>query len=566
IIFILDQKGKFTFLNQTVNNILDYEPKELIGKPLEHIVKDGDLPQIQYTLNQITQYPEHRQIIEVAFLKKSANDYACFDLELMAIHHIYSETLLSPQANIKRIEHNHSSPEQIITGIYGVARDITEKKRYEQKLSHQLYYDNVTKLPNRLLFLDRLNNHIHQSQRLEKPFAIIYLDIDRFRKINDLLGRKYGDQLLKYFSEILNSGLRSSDTLARVSSNGFLILLPIFKNSNDIVNLIIKIQQKFAKPLHINGHDIYINFSCGIAVYPEHGEQADTLIKHAEMSMYHCKNTQPGQYKFFSTNFGNHFQSSLTIENDIRNAISNDEFEVYFQPQINIQTNKLFGVEALIRWNHPEKGMIYPDAFIPVAEESQLICDLGHWMIVNSMKIKQEWNKNPQLEDIRLAINISANQFSQTEFCNLVLNAMTEHNLDGNQIELEITENVLLENVDEVIEKLKTLGKHGIKFAIDDFGMGYSSLSYLQKLPLNNLKIDRAFISPIQESSDSNSIISAIVSMAKEMDMEIVVEGVENEIQLNYVQNLGCPIVQGYYFAKPMNAKQSKEFALNRLT
>ena len=247
----------------------------------------------------------------------------------------------------------------------------------------------------------------------------------------------------------------------------------------------------------------------------------------------------------------------------IRTALAESQFEVYFQPQFNIKAHKVSGVEALIRWNHPEKGMIMPNDFIPLAEETDLICDIGNWMLDASMQILQQWNINSKLRHIKLAINISATQFAQDEFVPYVLETMQKYNIGGEQIELEITENVLVQNIQQVVSKLKNLGRYGVRFAIDDFGMGYSSLSYLQELPLNNLKIDRSFLNTIQSNEDSNSIISAIVSMAKEMDMEIVAEGVENEVQLNYIRNIGCPVVQGYFFARPMPVEQAKDLALS---
>jgi len=556
LIYMLDNKGTITFINDRVMDFLGYEANELIGKKLSTIVYSEDLPQVEYTFMQNNKFPDVNQTMEFRMISKSsADELLCFESETIVIN----KTLSS-------IVNDKDNVEQIFSGIYGTARDITQKKKFEKQISFQLNHDALTSLPNRILFKDRINYALTQAQRNSSKFAVLYMDMDRFKTINDSMGHPAGDQLLRKMSKRIVDCLRESDTLARIGGDEFLLLMPELSAITDVEVLIKKMQDLLSKPFSVEEQDIFVSFSIGISIFPEDGNNADTLIKHADMAMYQSKRQKKGCYQFFSNHLITQFQPNLTIENDIRKALNEDQFEVYFQPQFNVKVHKISGVEALIRWNHPEKGLIMPDAFIPLAEETDLICDIGNWVLEASMKTFQQWNKNPVLRDITLAINISALQFSQENFCDFVLDTMRKYQITGSQIELEITENVVLQDIRQVITKLKFLSRYGIRFAIDDFGMGYSSLSYLQELPLNNLKIDRSFLSSIQSSKDSSSIISAVVSMAQEMNMEIVAEGVETEVQLNYIRNIGCPIVQGYYFAKPMPASDAKDLALAQVS
>jgi diguanylate cyclase (GGDEF)-like protein/PAS domain S-box-containing protein len=552
LIYLLDNKGKITFINDRVMAFLGYEAKELIGKNFSSLVYAEDLPQVNYCFSQNNQFPDVNQIMEFRLIPKSSPDgLLCFESETIVINTIMPG-LINDKENV----------EQIFSGIYGTARDVTQKKKFEKQISFQLNHDALTSLPNRILFKDRINYALTQAQRNNSKFAVLYMDMDRFKTINDSMGHPAGDQLLRMMSKRIVDCLRESDTLARIGGDEFLLLMPELGAISDVEVLIKKMHLLLYEPFSVEKQDIFVSFSIGISVFPEDGKNADTLIKHADMAMYQSKRQKKGGYQFFSNNLITQFQPNLAIENDIRKALSEDQFEVYFQPQFNVKAHKISGVEALIRWNHPEKGLIMPDAFIPLAEESDLICDIGNWVLEASMKTFQQWNNNSALRDITLAINISALQFAQNNFCSIVLNCMRKYQINGSQIELEITENVVLQDIKQVISKFKFLSRYGVRFAIDDFGMGYSSLSYLQELPLNNLKIDRSFISSIQSSKDSSSIISAVVSMAKEMNMEIVAEGVETEVQLNYIRNIGCPIVQGYYFAKPMPTADAKNLAL----
>ena len=553
LIYMLDNKGRITFINDRVMDFLGYDANELIGKNFSSLVYAEDLPQVNYSFSQNNLFPDANQTTEFRLIPKSSEDnLLCFESETVVINETMTSLISEQDNNI----------EQIFSGIYGTARDITQKKKFEKQISFQINHDALTLLPNRILFKDRIHYALTQAQRNHTKFAVLYMDMDRFKTINDSMGHPAGDQLLRMMSKRIVDCLRESDTLARIGGDEFLLLMPELAEIKDVEVLIHKMRHLLSEPFRVEKQDIFVSFSIGISIFPEDGNNADTLIKHADMAMYQSKRQKKGCHQFFSNNLITQFQPNLTIENDIRKALSEDQFEIYFQPQYNIKTKKVSGVEALIRWNHPQKGMIMPDGFIPLAEETDLICDIGNWVLDASMKIFQQWNKNPALRNITLAINISALQFAQENFCSLVLDIMKKYQINGAQIELEITENVVLQDIRQVISKLKFLSRYGIRFAIDDFGMGYSSLSYLQQLPLNNLKIDRSFISSIQSSSDSSSIISAVVSMAQEMNMEIVAEGVETEVQLDYIRNIGCPIVQGYYFARPMPEADAKELAL----
>lgn len=553
MVYMLDKNGCFAFVNERATELLGYPREDFIGHHYSEFIHADDVEKANFAFSTSLSNVNVPQTVEFRMVPKlSVSELSYFESRSIAI-----------KLNASEIPDNDSH-EKVI-GIYGVARDVTEQKRLDETIYFQLYHDALTELPNRVLFRDRINFAMSQAKRHNKKIAVMFLDMDRFKVVNDSLGHIAGDILLQKISKRLQLCIRDSDTLARVGGDEFNLMLPDITSRGDVSNLIRKITQSLEEPFMVEGNEVYVTFSIGTAIYPEDGDSSETLIKHADMAMYNIKGKGKNGHEFFSDHMKVLFQSNLSIENGIRKAILENQFEVYFQPQYEVKLERISGVEALIRWNHPEKGLISPNDFIPLAEETGLINAIGEWMLDASCHILHDWiEASSVLSNIKLAVNIAASQIGTDHFVEFVLATLDKYDLRPEQLELEITENTLMQDMELVVGKLKQLAARGVLFAVDDFGMGYSSLSYLQTLPLNNLKIDRSFISTIKLPGDKNSIITAIVAMAKEMGLNIVAEGVESKVQIEYVKAIGCPTVQGFWYGRPMPTEQMQVIALEQ--
>ncbi|TNF34088.1 MAG: EAL domain-containing protein, partial [Gammaproteobacteria bacterium] len=398
---------------------------------------------------------------------------------------------------------------------------------------------------------DRLNQAISQAKRKNTRLAVLFLDLDRFKVVNDTLGHMIGDQLLQAVSMRLKKCVREGDTLGRIGGDEFTLLLPEIKSSADSELVAQKIIDALKDPFCINGHEFFVSTSIGIAHYPEDGQSMETLIKHADIAMYHVKGNGKDGYKFYANNMNEIYSRHMSLENDIRRAIQNKQFQVYYQPQVNIETNEIFAMEALIRWNHPTQGIISPTEFISIAEETGLIQPLGDWVLRQACEDLKLW-REAGLMDVRIAVNLSACQLDQDNIVADITNTLKRNNIPGDRFEIEITENVLMKDIENCILKLTQLSEFGIKIAIDDFGTGYSSLNYLKKLPIDTIKIDRSFIHDMHNSDEDSSIIRAIIAMAKGLNLNIISEGVETEAQLEQLRAWRCKNVQGFLFGRPI--------------
>ncbi len=548
IIYMLDDQGRFAFINERVTGLLGYKPEEILGKHYSELVHKEDLEKARYAFDERRTGLRASHDIELRLLCKDTSlPYRYFEsrsitIELNAMG-MYQKKL--------------SEDDRGFMGTYGVARDISERKRAEEIINFQLYHDLLTNLPNRALFRDRLNLAISQARRHDTQLAVMFLDMDRFKVINDSLGHLAGDQLLQAVAGRLTTCLRDSDTLARVGGDEFNLLIPDITGREDAVMIVSKIFDQLKQPVELEGHEVFVSFSIGIALFPQDGASMEVLVKNADMAMYHTKSHGKNGYEFFSDNMKGLFQQQLSMENGIRRALEENQFELFYQPQVEVNSGRVCGLEALLRWHHPERGLMLPDDFVPLSEESQLIIRIGNWVLEAACSELNKWIK-AGLEDIILAVNISAAQLQQQGFVQSILEALKRHGVPGNRLELEITENVLMHDMDKAVSRLRKLAAHGVRIAVDDFGVGYSSLGYLKSLPLNTLKIDRSFISEIQSSQDRNSIITAIIAMARELNLEIVAEGVENEGQMDYLKALNCCKAQGYLLGYPMTAKEAR--------
>lgn len=426
---------------------------------------------------------------------------------------------------------------------------------WEERLYHQAHYDALTNLPNRALLTDRLEQAIARAQRNDSYVGVIFLDLDRFKVVNDSLGHSIGDLLLKEVASLLTKTVREVDTIVRFGGDEFVAIIPDINRKVDVVFELGAIAEKI---LYVTQHEIFIDshkvrtgMSIGIAVYPRDGNKLDELIKNADIAMYHAKEQGRGQYSFYSPELNAETLRRLTLEHELRKALDNDEFELFYQAKVNASGSAILGAEALIRWLHPERGLVAPIEFIGIAEETGLIHAIGEWVIKTACSQMKIWH-SMGLSAIRTAVNVSSHQFNEGDFAAQVSHILKATGLNPELLELEVTESVVMMDTDKSIETLKRLNAMGIRIAVDDFGTGYSSLSYLRRLPIHTLKIDRSFITDMMGSSDAQSIVSATILLAHQLGLDVVAEGVETSDQQALLIDWGCDELQGYLFSKPL--------------
>ncbi len=445
--------------------------------------------------------------------------------------------------------------EEKLTGAVIVFHDISVAQTMSMKMSYLAQHDFLTDLPNRVLLNDRIEQAITLAKRRGTQLAVLFLDLDHFKHINDSLGHATGDKLLQSVTQRLNNCIRSSDTVSRQGGDEFVILLTESKHGLNVAAIADKIITELSVPHVIAKSELHITTSIGISVYPEDGQDSDTLVKNADTAMYHAKENGRNNYQFFSAEMNVRAVERQFIEANLRIAIEKEEFVLHYQPKINLNTGKITGLEALIRWNHSEWGMVLPERFISIAENSGLIIPIGNWILREAcMQIKQ-W-KDAGLPTMSIAVNISAIEFRQNNFVEGVRTILNEAEIAPHCLQLEITESVLMSDAKSSIAILNELKNMGVRLAIDDFGTGYSSLSYLKQFPIHVLKIDQSFVHDIGTASDNGIIVSAIIGMGKSLRLSVVAEGVENKMQLAYLKELNCEEGQGYLFSQPILPEQ----------
>lgn len=454
----------------------------------------------------------------------------------------------------------HTLNDKIIGRILDF-RDITQRAQLEQKLQHQATHDSLTGLANREKLIECIQTEIKNSEKNNTVFAVLFLDFDRFKLINDSLSHEIGDQVLQSAAKRLNNLIRSTDTLARLGGDEFIIILSNIPHENDLIIKVQKLLSEFQKPFHIANRKLTLTLSIGISLFPNDGKTVNTLLRNADAAMYSAKGKKGNNFQFYTSDLNTKSLYALDQESELRQAIENHEFFLCYQPQIDLVHKKLMAVEALIRWKHPTKGILLPIDFITVAEETGLICPIGEWTLRQACMQNKSWQK-AGLPPIRVAVNVTAQQFKTQNIVELVSNILKETELEPKYLELELTENVILSHK-EIIESVKQLKQLGVMIAVDDFGTGYSSLSYLHRIPLDRLKIDSSFIQHIKSATDDEVIIRAVISMAKNLNLEVLAEGVETKDQLNFLKKYECSDVQGYYFSKPLISSELEKLLKN---
>ncbi|OQY25205.1 MAG: hypothetical protein B6I37_01985 [Desulfobacteraceae bacterium 4572_35.2] len=441
--------------------------------------------------------------------------------------------------------------------IRAIYRDISERKAAEDKIHQLAYYDKLTGLPNRTLLQDRLVHAIADTKRFDHHLGVVFIDLDHFKKVNDTLGHHIGDLLLQEVAQRLSSSFRENDTVARLGGDEFIIVLSGYRNSFNVPHIAQKILKTIGQPCAIEGHELVLSGSVGIAIYPQDGANAADLLRNADMAMYAAKSEKGDSFQFYSESMNRNAVEQLELENGLRHAIENEQLFICYQSQIDLETKKVVGVEALLRWNHPELGLILPDKFIAVAEETGLIISIGEWVLRRACREIVQLQTELGIE-LSLSVNLSGIQLEQPNLVEVILNALQESGLPSEQLELEITESVLVERTDQALNLLHKISSLGVRIAIDDFGTGYSSLNYLKNFPIDRLKIDRSFLVDILHEPDNAAIVETIIAMSRNMGLHVIAEGVETHDQAVFLSDRNCSQMQGFLFSKPVVPSQIK--------
>jgi len=522
--------GICTYVSPAITKVLGFRADELIGKPVFHLFHPDDLKSKRRFFTKLLDSPTDESI--------------CYRVRRKDDNYIWLET------SSKAITH-------ALTGetleVIAVSRDITERKETEERLLYLANYDSLTGLPNRALFRDRLRHAVARAQRNSTSVALFFIDLDRFKTINDSLGHHAGDQLLRSVSRRLKHFARKGDTIARLGGDEFTIIIEGVKDSEDAAVVAEKIIDLMAPPFKLDGHKIVVPPSIGITLFPNDASDMRSLLKNADTAMYRAKEKGGNCYQFYTSDMNAKAYEYLILESNLRSAMDRGEFCLHFQPQIDLHTQNIIGIEALLRWEHPEHGLLNPDEFIPFTEETGLIKPIGEWVLKTACIEAMSW-QNQGLPPIRVAVNLSMRQFVSRDFVGQVANALEESGLESQYLELEITEGFLAYNVDQAADTLHALHKLGVQLSIDDFGTGYSSLSYLQKFPLNTLKIDQSFVQDISRNPETASIAEAIIAMGQSLKLNVIAEGVETEEQVCFLRGRGCDWVQGFLFSLPLSS------------
>ncbi|WP_096270058.1 sensor domain-containing protein [Paucisalibacillus globulus] len=523
---ILYGKTDIIDCDETFATMFGYSKEELKGKSIEQLIDPR-------SYKKLADY-EHLALNGLLELKGVRKDGTLFYIEMIEYPY-YKNGKIIRAASVK---------------------DVTERIETENKIEYMAYYDDLTDLPNRNFFNKVLKEAIIQAKETDEQLAVYFLDIDYFKEINDTLGYSFGDELLRACASRLKTFQQMDTFIARMSGDEFLILKrnTTKEGSKSLAKDIIS---EFERPIKIHEYEIYTTLSIGISIYPENGTTASDLVKHADSAMYVIKGKHRNYYNLFESSISENFKSMLTMEAELRKALRENQFELHYQPQKNLRKDEVVGLEALIRWNHPDRGEVGPTEFIPLAEKTGLIIDIGDWVLSEACRQNKEW-QDKGLKPLTVSVNLSAKQFYQPNLVEKVKQVLEETDLHPNYLELEITESMAMSNEEEILETLHQLRELGVLVSIDDFGTGYSSFKYLSVFPITKLKIDKMFLNESQK--ENHAIVKSIIHMSHSLNMKVIAEGVETIEQLKFLTSEKCDEMQGYYFSKPLPATQLTKF------
>ena len=539
LICMLDPAGSFTYVSPSARSLLGYEAKDLIGTSCFDLIHPEDRAATAATIEQILANADRGA--QEFRLCRATGEWRIF------------ESVGS------RILDDGGRPQRAVF----VSRDITERKRDEETIRHLAYYDALTGLPNRTLFNDRLAQALAQAYRTRQMLGLMFLDLDRLKAVNDTLGHAMGDRLLQGVSERLKGCLREGDTIARLGGDEFLLLLQGVAHLEDVAKVAQRLLEALKPSFYCEGQELHTTASIGIALYPNDSKDAESLMKNADAAMYRAKELGRNNYQFYSASMNETALQRLSLENNLRRALQRREFVLHYQPQMNLTTGQITGAEALIRWNHPELGMIPPVRFIPIAEESGLILPMGEWVMATATAQNKAW-QDAGMKPLRIAVNLSPLHFKHKDLAQTIAKILQQTELDARYLELEVTESVIMQttdtDADAVVGTMLKLKETGIHVSIDDFGTGYSSLSYLKRFPVDTVKIDQSFIRDITTNPDDAAIAKAIISIAHSLTLRVIAEGVETEEQLNFLRAESCDEIQGFFLSRAVPADDFAEF------
>ncbi len=528
-IMVTDADGVIEFVNPAFSKITGYELHEVVGK------KPGILSSGRHG----TEF--YRQMWADLMVKGSWQGEVW---NRRKDGEIYPEWL-----SISTIRNNDGAAGNYVA----IFSDITERKASDDHVRHLAHHDALTNLPNRMLLMERLGHALTLAHRNGLMVAVMFLDLDRFKVINDTLGHTVGDQLLKTVSERLSECTRDDDTVARLGGDEFVVVLEGIANIQNVAGVAQKIIDQLVRPMALERYEVFVTASIGISVYPEDGDSAESLIKHADAAMYRAKEQGRNNYQFYTADMNARAFERLSIENSLRRALERNEFLLFYQPQVDLATRRITGMEALLRWQHPDFGLVSPSQFIPIAEETGMIIPIGEWALRAACVQNKAW-QDAGMPRLRVAVNLSAPQFRQSSLVKMVRQALDDSGLEPHYLELEITESIAMAHAEETVAKLHELKAMGVTISMDDFGTGHSSLSYLKRFPIDTLKIDQSFIQDVALDSHDSAIAAAITTMARSMNMKVVSEGVETKEQVGFLCQHDRDEVQGYYFSQPLPA------------
>ncbi|WP_144144445.1 EAL domain-containing protein [Paraburkholderia sp. BCC1884] len=522
------------YVNPAFMRITGYDPAEVIGHDCRVLQRDDRDQEGVALIRQAL--VANREVSAV--VRNYRKDGALF----------WNQLFIAPVPNA----------EGVITHHIGVINDVTDLIRYQEQLEYQANYDSLTRLPNRNLLRDRLQHALIVAQRQHKGVAVVFIDLDGFKNVNDSLGHSVGDRLLSVVAERLARCTRTSDTVARHGGDEFVIVMTDTVDEQSLIAWMERVRLSISEPVWLDGTELYVGCSMGASLFPQDGEDAETLMKKSDLAMYRAKDMGRNTFQFYQPEMNASAGVRLNLERRLRRALRDNEFLLHYQPQVDIETGQIVGTEALVRWRDPEFGLIAPSAFIPLAEESGLIGPLSEWVLREACRQNKAW-QDEGLPPARVSVNLSARVFQQRDIAKLVMQVLAETGLEPQYLELELTESTIMRNAEEAVSMLNELHALGIGLAIDDFGTGYSSLSYLKRFPVDRLKIDRSFVSDIGVSGDDETITSAIIALAHSLKLQVIAEGVETSAQLDFLKERACDEMQGFYFAKPLTTEAISE-------
>jgi diguanylate cyclase (GGDEF)-like protein/PAS domain S-box-containing protein len=518
------------YVNPAFMRITGYDPAEVIGHDCRVLQRDDREQEGVALIRQAL--AANREVSAV--VRNYRKDGALF----------WNQLFIAPVPNT----------EGVITHHIGVINDVTDLMRYQEQLEYQANYDSLTRLPNRNLLRDRLEHALVVAQRHHSGVAVVFLDLDGFKNVNDSLGHSVGDRLLAVVAERLARCSRTSDTVARHGGDEFVIVMTDTVDEQSLIAWMERVRASIAEPVWLDGTELYVGCSMGASLFPQDGDDAETLMKKADLAMYRAKDMGRNTFQFYQPEMNASAGARLNLERRLRRALRDNEFLLHYQPQVDMTTGQIVGTEALVRWLDPEVGLVPPSSFIPMAEESGLIGPLSEWVLREACRQNKAW-QDEGLPPARVSVNLSARVFQQRDIARLVMQVLDETGLEPKYLELELTESTIMRNAEEAVSMLNELHALGIGLAIDDFGTGYSSLSYLKRFPVDRLKIDRSFVSDIGVSGDDETITSAIIALAHSLKLQVIAEGVETSAQLAFLKERACDEMQGFYFARPLSTQ-----------